>query len=167
MDVSFLDLFLMVLINGLVDCTLAAYISGKQSKKAIVRALKDPDEETMQAVANLVPMILEAQIKTGRKLKDEEGHEHEEVLPFLSFAGRELSNALLYKIKAMRGGLKAQGGAELTEAMGLDPSLLGSVLGPRKGQTTADWALEQAIPRVMPMVEKKLEELLTKKGWSP
>ena len=168
MDEFLLSLVVLVVVNGMIDCTLVAWISGKQSKKAIMRALEDPDDEVKQALANMIscsiPLVLNAQIPTGKKVADEDGKEHDETVDLLTFAGRVVANQLLYKIKASRGGLKAQAGMDLAEGAGLDPSLLGLV-GPRKGQSTVDWALEQAIPRAMPMLEKKLEEILSKRGF--
>jgi len=155
------------LVNGLVDCTLVAYISGKQSKKAIINALKDPDEDVKQAMAALVvvmlPALLNAKLRTGKTLKDDDGNDYEEEVTLFTFAGRELSRHLLLKLKAARGGATAQAGAKLEEAMESDPSLaslVGGFTGPRKGQTTQEFLFEQLMTRLMPQIEKKVAEKL-------
>jgi hypothetical protein len=162
-----LGIIVLVLVNGLIDCTLVAYFSGKQSKKAIMGALEDPDDEVKQALANLVaetiPLVLGAQIPTGKMKADEDGKEHPETVDLITYAGRIIGNQILYKVKASRGGQIAQAGMDMTSEGGLDTSLLGT-LGPRKGQSTVEWAMEQAVPRMMPMLEKKLDELLSKKN---
>jgi hypothetical protein len=106
-------------------------------------------------------MAIVTPIETGKTLTDDDGKEMKETLPLFKYVGRELSNALLYKLKAARGGSMSAAGKDAMD--GLDgPSLLGS-LGPRKNQTSMEWIMEQAAPRLMPIIEKKVAELLEAK----
>ena len=164
MEIDYLSLIVLILVNGLVDCTLVAYFAGKRSKKALVDWLMSGDEEQQRAVAALIGLAIVTPIKTGKKIPgpDEDGKQVDEILPLFKFIGRELSNSLLWKLKAARGGTMKHAGHDAME--GLDgPSLLAS-MGPRKGQTSAEWILEQFAPRIMPIVEKKVQEILEAKG---
>lgn len=162
-DIDWLTLILLILINGVVDCSLVAYFAGRRSKKALVEWLMSGDEEQQKAIGQIIALSIVTPIKTGRKVKDEDGKDHDEVLPLFKFLGRELSNSFLYKIKASRGGQMGGAGKDLSDDLGMSPSLLGS-FGPRKGQTSAEWAMEQMLPRIMPMLEKKVGEILERKG---
>jgi hypothetical protein len=162
MDIDWLGLILLILVNGLVDCTLVAYFAGKRSKKALVDWLMSGDQEQAEAVAKIIGLAIVTPIRTGKKVKDEENKEYDELLPLFKYLGRELSNSLLWKLKAARGGTMAQTGKDAMEQFD-GPSLLAS-MGPRKGQTSAEWILEQFAPRIMPIVEKKVQEILEAKG---
>jgi hypothetical protein len=162
MDNELLLIIVAVMVNGVVDCTLVAWLAGRRSKKALVDWLMSGDEEQQAAIAQIVALAIISPIPTGKKVLDEDGKEHPEVLPLYKFMGRELSNSLIYKLKAVRGGNMSAAGSAAMD--GLDgPGLLGS-LGPRKGQTMQDWFMEQAIPRVMPMLEKKIADMIAKSG---
>ena len=111
MEVTWLDLVLLVLINGLIDCTLVAYFSGRQSKKAILRALREPDEEINAALSNLVTFAWNwflTPVETGRtvKTKDEEGQETEvkEMLSPYQQIIAESGRLMLAKLNAATGG---------------------------------------------------------------
>lgn len=162
MDGELLLIIVAVLVNGIVDCTLVAWLAGRRSKKALQDWLMSGDEEMQAMVAKIIALAIVTPVRTGKKLVDEDGKETFEDLPLFKFVGRELSNSLLFKLKAARGGSMSAAGKDAMD--GLDgPSLLGS-LGPRKGQTSMEWIMEQAAPRLMPIIEKKVAELLETKG---
>ena len=163
MDIDWIGLVLLILVNGLVDCTLVAYFAGKRSKRALVDWLMSGDQEQAEAVAKIIGLAIVTPIQTGKKVKDEDGKEHDELLPLFKYIGRELSNSLLWKLKAARGGTIAGAGKDAMEQLEVGPTLFAS-LGPRKGQTSMEWIMEQAAPRLMPIIEKKVQEILEAKG---
>lgn len=142
------------------------YFFRRYVKQTIVRMLADQDDETRGAIAALaaalLPVLLNCRLKTGKTLKDEDGKEYDEEVTLFTFAGRELSRHLLMKMKAARGGMTTQAGAKLEEALEADPSLASLVggFGPRKGQTTQEYLMEQLMSRLMPSIEKKITEKL-------
>lgn len=140
------------------------YFFKRYVKNTIVEMLSSPDEVTKQAIAALSIQILFSPIKTGKKVKDEDGKEHDEVLPLYRFMGRELSNYFMMKLKGMRGGTINQAGADLVEADPTLSALVSGGFGPRKGQTSMEWVMEQAMMRLMPVIEKKMGEVLNKTG---
>lgn len=164
MELDLLSLILLVALNALVDATLGIYIfarfAGKRSKEALVDFVnEDPAAQAM--IAKIVAYAIITPVETGKILEDEDGKKQKESLPLFKYVGRELSNALLFKLKAARGGSMSAAGKDAMD--GLDgPSLL-STLGPRKGQTSMEWIMEQAAPRLMPIIEKKVAELLEAK----
>jgi hypothetical protein len=163
MDETLLLIILAVLVNGLIDCTLVAWLAGRRSKAALQKWLMSGDQEMQEMVAKIIALAIVTPIRTGKQLKDDDGKEYPEDLPLFKFVGRELSQSLIYRLKSARGGsLSAHGKEAIDELDG--PSLLGS-LGPRKGQTSMEWIMEQAAPRFMPIIEKKVAELLEAKRY--
>lgn len=142
---------------------IVPYFFGRYVKETIVGMLTDPDPATRKAIGALLMEILSVPIKTGRKIKDEDGKDQEEVVTFMTYAGRELGHFLIMKLKGMRGGMTTQAGAKLEEAMGADNSLASLIgAGPRKGQSTQEYLLEQLMNRLMPMIEQKITQALNK-----
>lgn len=163
MDTDWVLILALVALNGLIDCTLVAWLAGRRSKAALLEALCSPDQEVREAIASIIGMAIVTNVKTGKRLSDaESGKEYDEELPLFKYVGRELSNSLIYKLKASRGGSKNAAGQVIADEME-SPGLFGS-LGPRKGQSTVDWAMEQAVPKIMPMLEKKMAEMIERGG---
>ena len=158
---EWLLILVAVLINGLIDCTLVAWLAGRRSKKALQSWLMSGDEEMQAMVAKIITLAIVTPVRTGKTVTDEDGKEQPEEIPLFRFMGRELSNVVLLKLKSARGGTKTQAGNAISDDIDA-ASFLGS-FGPRKGQTTMEWAMEQAIPRLMPMIEKKIAEALEQK----
>jgi hypothetical protein len=161
MELDLVSLFLLVLLNGVIDTLLGIYIfarfAGKRSKEALVDFVND-DPEAQHMIARIVAMAIVTPVETGKKVTDEDGKEHEETLPLFKYVGRELSNALLYKLKAARGGSLSAAGKEAMDTVD-SSGLLGS-LGPRKGQSTQEWLMEQLMMRAMPAIEKKVNQMI-------
>jgi len=143
----------------------------KYGADAWIARLKEPDEEMTAAIDALVSRIfnekmmamawnwfLTAQIPTGKVEVGEDGTEKPiTTTPYQSLI-EATSQAILLKFKSMRGGLTTQGNAELAEGA---PFLAG-LAGPRKGQSTAEWVLEQALMKALQpggMLEQKLKAL--------
>jgi len=118
--------------------------------RAVMAAIQNPDEDVRAAVLSLVSMILGANIATGCRLKNENWKEIDETLPFLRYVGRELWHYLGMMRKASTGGKSTMAGEDL-DPLGL--------IRPRRGQSTADFMLEQMSIRMGP----KLDEIITKK----
>jgi len=146
----------------------------KYGADAWIARLKDPDPEMEAAINALVGGIfnekmmvmawnwfLTAQIPTGKTEQDDTGMEK----PIMTTPYQSLieatSRAILLKFKSMRGGLATQGNAALAAELGEAAPFLAS-LGPRKGQSTAEWVLEQAMMKALQpggFLEKKLKGL--------
>jgi hypothetical protein len=143
----------------------------KYGADAWIARLKDPDDDMKLAIDALVGNIfnekvmvqawnwfLTAPISTGKTAVDEAGVETPiTTTPYQSLIDAT-SRAILLKFKSMRGGLTTQGNAELAEGA---PFLAG-LAGPRKGQSTAEWVLEQALMKALQpggMIEQKLKGL--------
>ena len=152
----------MVVSTYLIWRFIVPHFFGPYVRQTITEMLSEPDEETQKAIQSLVGMILSTPINTGRKIKDEDGKEHPEIVPLTTYLGREMSHYMMMKIKGMRGGLSTQAGAALESMAANDPniaSLLG-VGGPRKGQSTQEYLMEQLVMRLMPEIEKRVAKKL-------
>ena len=141
----------------------------KYGADAWIARLKEPDDDMKLAIDALVGNIynekvmvqawnwfLTAQIPSGKIEIGEDGVEKAiTTTPYQSLI-QATTTAIFLKFKAMRGGLATQGNAAL-EAEGA-PFL--ASLGPRKGQTTAEWVLEQAMMKALQpggFLEQKLK----------
>jgi hypothetical protein len=164
------EIILLIIVNGAVDCTLVAWFAGRRSKKAIVEWLMTGDKEMQKFVGKLIGMALVAPIATGKKIIDEDGKEEEELLPLYKFLGRELANSMLFKLKAARGGTLSAAKKGLQAELG-EPSLLDAFgAGPGKGNTVS-WLAEQAAPalinnpQIMEALTQKILDAIGKKGY--
>jgi len=137
---------------------------------AVVNAIKEPNEETTEAMHAMMSMgwnwFLSAKIPTGKKIKvtsdDGEVVETEEELTPYVMIMRETGRQLMFQFKGLKGGLMSQAGRDIAEGLAAEGvPLLGS-MGPRKGQTTAEWAFEQLLARAMPQIEQKVNTMLKK-----
>jgi hypothetical protein len=79
----------------------------------IIDMIADPSPKTQKAIQNLAVLVLTAHVKSGKKVKDEDGKEHDEIVPLLVYAGRELFSQLQHKFTSSRGG---KGAAQMEEA---------------------------------------------------
>jgi len=146
----------------------------KYGADAWIARLKDPDEDMQKALDALIGNVfnekmmvaawnwfLTAQIPTGKTETDETGTERPiSTTPYQSLIDAT-SRAILLKFKSMRGGLATQGNAALAAELG-DVAPMFAQLGPRKGQSTAEWVLEQAMIKALQpggMIDKKLKVL--------
>ena len=148
----------------------------KYGADAWISRLKQPDEDMKAAIDSLVSGIfnekmmvmawnwfLTAEIPTGKTAEDENGIEHPiTTTPYQSLIDAT-SRAIILKFKSRRGGLTTQGNAQLVEQLGDGAApFLASLAGPRKGQTTAEWVIEQALMKALEpngILGKKLNSL--------
>lgn len=149
----------------------------KYGADAWIARLKDPDDDMKAAIDSLVSGIfnekmmvmawnwfLTAQIPTGKEETLEDGTTR----PITTTPYRSLidatTQAIFLKFKAMRGGLTTQGNAQLAESLGDGAApFLASLAGPRKGQSTAEWVIEQALMKALEpngILGKKLNNLV-------
>jgi hypothetical protein len=153
-------LLLVVLANGIFDAVVVAYLAGIRSKKALIKALTCPDEETFLAIAGTLGALLEAAeqpiMHSGEK--DKETGKEIMISPVDYFTARG-ANAVMSRLRGLQGAVKA--GSNTAEA------LLGVPL-PRKGQSTGEYLMEQMGPkiaeRLLPTLEKWLDERLKSQG---
>jgi len=146
----------------------------KYGADAWIARLKDPDPDMQKAIDALVGNVfneqvmirawnwfLTAQLPTGKTETDETGTERPiTTTPYQNLIDAT-SRAILLKFKSMRGGLATQGNAALASELG-DAAPFLATLGPRKGQSTAEWVLEQAMMKALQpggMLDKKLKAL--------
>ena len=135
----------------------------KYGADAWIARLREPDEDMKAAIDSLVSGIfnekmmvmawnwfLTAEIPTGKTEEGEDGLQHPiTTTPYQSLIDAT-SRAILLKFKSMRGGLTTQGTAQLGEMLagdGAAPFL--ASLGPRKGQSTVEWVVEQAVAKYL------------------
>jgi len=175
----------MIALGGLGSLLLWVLVGRKIITKhgadAWIARLTDPDDEMGAAIDALISRIfdeelmtlawnwfLTAQIPTGKEEEGEDGQKHPIMTTPCQSIIDAISRAILLKVKSMRGGLTTQGSAELLE----EAPLLGA-LGPRKGQSTAEWVVEQALVKALQpggFLERKLKGLVDKStlsgdGW--
>jgi len=149
----------------------------KYGADAWIARLKDPDDDMKLAIDALVGNIfnekvmvqawnwfLTAPIPTGKVEVDEAGVEKPiTTTPYQSLIDAT-SRAILLKFKSMRGGLTTQGNAQLADSLGAEGApFLASLAGPRKGQSTAEWVIEQALMKALEpngLLGKKLNSLV-------
>jgi len=146
----------------------------KYGADAWIARLKDPDEDMQKAIDSLIGNVfnekmmvqawnwfLTAPLPTGKTEEGEDGIQKPiTTTPYQSLIDAT-SRAILMKFKSMRGGLATQGNAVLASELGDAAPFLAS-LGPRKGQSTAEWVLEQAMMKALQpggFLEKKLKNL--------
>lgn len=148
----------------------------KYGADAWIARLKDPDDDMKAAIDSLVSGIfnekmmvmawnwfLTAEIPTGKNQIGEDGLEKPiTTTPYQSLISAT-STAILLKFKSMRGGLTTQGNAQLAESLGDGAApFFASLAGPRKGQSTAEWVVEQALIKALEpngILSKKLNNL--------
>lgn len=116
--------------------------------KAMINALMKPTDETRAAVGSLLGLILSSEVQTGKMILEGK-KEVPETIPFLLYLGREIWKYLGTMGKASNGGMTSKALNDL----GLP------ALGPRKGQSSLEFLLEQTLFRMGP----KLDEIVTKK----
>ena len=126
-----------------------------------INGLKD-DEEGQEALSNLMMMVLawmgNARIKTGKKIKVQDGDEVKEIdeeLAPIDLMGRVIGNYAIQKIKGQTGGTKTQIGRMLQEeaadnGMGLSPAALMALSKGKLGPALAEVG--------MPFLMKKLNK---------
>ena len=150
-------------------------IVAKYGADAWIARLKDPDEDMTAAIDALVSRVfdekmmamawnwfLTAQIATGKEETLDDGTTRPiTTTPYQSLIAAT-TQAIFLKFKSMRGGLQTQGQAALADALGPDAAPLLGALGPRKGQSTAEWVIEQALMKALEpngILGKKLNSL--------
>jgi hypothetical protein len=144
----------------------------KYAGEAVVNRITHPDEATMGAINGMLAIgwnwFLTAKIPTGKTIQHtDEGTgtvtESEESLTPYVMIMRETGRQLMQQAKGYKGGLMSQAGRDIVQ--GLEAGgvpLLGS-LGPRKGQTTDEWAFEQLLLKAQPAIEQRVNDFLKSK----
>jgi hypothetical protein len=129
MDDTLLIALIVVVFNGAFDAFVVAWIAGKRSKQALLKALQYPDEETEDAIFNLLDMswswltdqnkmaqmwnwVMTSQIETGNVIKTtndagEETSTKETITPFISIC-RGISQYVKMTVLGKSGGDKAK-----------------------------------------------------------
>jgi len=170
----------MVAAGGLGSLLMWVLIGRKIITKygadAWIARLKEPDPEMQAAIDALVSQILNeklmtsawnwfltAEIPTGKSETAEDGT----TKPIMTTPYQNLiqatTTAIFLKLKAMRGGLQTQGNAALAGALGGEDAPLLASLGPRKGQSTAEWVVEQAAMKALApggVLDRKIKALV-------
>ena len=107
------ELFIIIVLNGVVDTLLVAWVAGKRSKEALVAYLESEESDEMfdNVFKRFWTRLNDKTIKTGAKVveKDEAGailKETDEVISPLDNITRELTRFIMLKFAAMKGGEK-------------------------------------------------------------
>jgi len=92
---------LSVVVSTVLMWTL---VIPKFLRKIILDMISTPSPDTKRAVSSLAAMIVSTPVDTGRKIKDDDGKEHPEIVPLLIYAGREIYATIQHKMSAGKGG---------------------------------------------------------------
>jgi len=125
---------------------------------AVINKIVNPDEDTQEAINSLIGMIAKSEIQTDKVITDPEtGKTRPERIPFVIYVGREIWQYLGMLRKASTGGKTKSVADEF-----------GMSIGPRKGQSTAEYLTEQLVTRMGPKLDEiigtKLDEIVNKRG---
>jgi len=104
---------LSVVVSTILMWTL---VIPKFLRKIILDMISTPSPDTKRAVSSLAAMIVSTPVDTGRKIKDDDGKEHPEIVPLLIYAGREIYATIQHKMSAGKGGANKKT-QELMEAV--------------------------------------------------
>jgi len=183
MNQELLLILVVVLVNGLIDCTVVAWLAGWRSRKALVRWIEEAAEGDSVARESLFKlfdsMIIYAstrEIKTGEKIKvatdktDAEGKpimkEMDEVLSPIQLLARTIGSYVIMKFKGSVGGTKNQMKQMLMDeaaetGIGLSPAALQALARGKVGPALA----EVGLPFVMEKLKKKPTDVYTSGEW--
>lgn len=110
MDEALLIAIVIVLVNGIFDAVVVAWLAGRRSRAALEKWLESPkSEEALRHILTTAwNWFLTSEIKTGREIKtvDDEGIEHTEketITPFVSLV-RAISQHLKMTLLGKTGG---------------------------------------------------------------
>lgn len=127
----------------------------KYAGQSVINALKDPSEDTIEAVNGLFSVFWESanrpQIEVG---KDDNGNRI--LITPIQAVVAAAGDAVMHRLRGLQGSIAR--GAQSVEAAALGIAL------PRKGQSTGEFLLEQLIQKLMPQIEQKITEGLNKSG---
>jgi len=131
---DWIELLAIILLNGLVDVLLVAWVAGKRSKQALVAYLESSESDTMfeNVFARFWKRLTSPTMKTGKKILVGEGEDQKEVEQLISpldNIAQELSRWVLLKIRASVGGKKSQLGDAVAADLADPNSPLASSLG--------------------------------------
>jgi len=103
------------------------FVIPKFLRNIILDMISTPTPKTERAVQSLAAMIINTPIDTGRMIKDENGREVKEIVPLLTYVGREAFATISHRMNAARGGLGKKANEIMAEAVaqsGGDPKAL-------------------------------------------
>ena len=129
-----LALVLLITIDMAFEALIVSWLSGKWAFKLFMRGRVTASPEVRDAVASLIGMSIVTPVRTGRKVKDEDGHEVDEVKPLFVYAGRELFHQFELYMRSKAGGNRsgAERAAESDPELGAMMSGAGIPYGVRK-----------------------------------
>jgi len=103
------------------------FVIPKFLRNIILDMISEPTPKTEKAVQSLAQMIINTPIDTGRMIKNEDGREVHEIIPLLTYVGREAFSTIAHKMSAAKGGLNKKANDLMAEAVaqsGGDPKAL-------------------------------------------
>lgn len=180
---DWLELLTIIVLNGLIDCLLVAWIAGKRSKEALVAYLESQESDEMfdNVFKRFWDRLRTPSIKTGKKVveKDEQGailNESDEIISPMMNIANEFGTIAMIKLRGMLGGKnKAMNDAVAADLA--DPnSPLASSLGGlfpqamrlgRKGRSEGIMGIIEDFnlgPIIQKYISKKLEDSLGGSG---
>ena len=156
------DVLLLVVVwlacNAVYSLLFTRFVVMRYAGMAVINKIVNPDEDTQEAINSLIGMIAKSEIQTDKVITDPEtGKTRPERIPFVIYVGREIWQYLGMLRKASTGGKTKSVADEF-----------GMSIGPRKGQSTAEYLTEQLVTRMGPKLDEiigtKLDEIVNKRG---
>ena len=182
MDELLLVTLILVVVNGVFDAVVVAWLAGKRSRQALMRWIQEaaesdgPARESMyQLMDTLVIYASTRQIETGETIKvatdkvDAEGKtiykEVDEVLSPIQLMARTIGSYVIMKFKGSVGGTKNQMKQMLMDeaaesGIGLSPAALQALARGKVGPALA----EVGLPFLMEKLKKPKEPTFDSQG---
>lgn len=134
MDEILIMTLVLVIVNGVFDAVVVAWLAGKRSRQAIMKLIDEAaegDEEAMEFLFKLGDVLIkwavDPHIKTGNRQKvatdkvDAEGNpiykEVDEIVSPFDVLGSKVGNYAVMHMKGFMGGKKTQMQNQMAEAM--------------------------------------------------
>jgi hypothetical protein len=154
---------LSLLVNGLVDCVVVAWLAGRRSRQALmsmVHQAAEGDPEAQQFVHDLGEVLLKwgmtPIIKTGKKITstndDGDTVEIDEIISPMDMIMRTSGKYIVQLIKGQAGGVKSQMTRALQDELALSGSSLSSAalsaltkgrVGPALAEVGLPWIMQK------------------------
>lgn len=165
------DLILGMIAGGCGSLVLWITIGRKMMLKyagvSVARAIANPDEEMQEALDGLMlhlwTWLNTASLEVDGPLGEDDKPTKVKISPLQNVLGSlidTISQKIYNRFMGAKGAAIKDANRAAAEAFGLPP-------GPRKGQSTGDFYVEQIIGRLMPKIDEKLNtwlENLNKQG---
>ena len=135
--------------------TIGRHMMLKYAGESVMKALKDPTPDTIEAVNGLFAVFWHTANTPQIEIRKNEDGQPVLITPIQAIVGAA-GDAVMNRLRGLQGSVAK--GAQSLEAAALGINL------PRKGQSTGEYLLEQLIQRVSPAIEAKVNEVINNAG---